>query len=78
MLGLTKVLLNLTVRSSALSFTVITACRCCLKIEQCHHFDATGDNQVGHLPDPAGFHTAVEEHIHTVEARFHQRDGTEA
>lgn len=43
MLGLTKVTLNLTVHSSALSFTVIMACQCHLKITLCHHFDATGE-----------------------------------
>lgn len=78
MLGLTKVPLSLTVLSSALSFTLITACHCRLKIERCHHFDATGDDQVDHLPGPAGFHTAGQEHGHTVEAHFHQGDGKES
>lgn len=46
----TKVVLNLTMHSSALSLTAIMACQCHLKIALCHHFDAGGDNQVDHLP----------------------------
>ena len=59
MQGLTKVMPNLTRHSFTLSFTVIMACQCHLKIALCHRFDATGNSRVDHLPRPAGFHAAA-------------------
>lgn len=44
-----KSCLFLTAHSSALSFTMIAACQCHLKIALCHRFDATGDGRVDHL-----------------------------
>lgn len=52
--------LNLTPHSSTLSFTVIMACQCRLKIALCHRFDALLDSQVDRLPRPAGFHAALQ------------------
>ena len=61
MLELTKVVLNLAVHSSTLSFTVITACQCHLKIALCHPFwrRRRQPSRSPRLDAPAGFDAAV-------------------